>query len=228
MKSVYRIFIFTEIFIYIAYMTSDMGILSLPSVTLKYISIILCFAFSSFAAVKRRTRDSILVAAAMLFTLISDTFLLVTDTHITFGLVTFCCVQLLYLFRIDGFGKKMWISLFVRIFTSTGVCVFLGYERIFDINIALAVFYFIGLVLNFAESTKHAILRRDKRFAVFSVGLILFLCCDICVALHNMGAYISVPAMNRAVAFANIGMWLFYLPSQVLIVLSAITGEINR
>ena len=39
--------------------------------------------------------------------------------------------------------------------------------------------------------------------------------CDVCVGLHNL-AGLPVPLS----AFAQVGMWLFYLPSQVLIVLS--------
>ena len=47
------------------------------------------------------------------------------------------------------------------------------------------------------------------------LGLLLFVGCDVCVGLHNL-AGLPVPLS----AFAQVGMWLFYLPSQVLIVLS--------
>ena len=46
---------------------------------------------------------------------------------------------------------------------------------------------------------------------MFAIGLLLFTCCDICVGAWNLGL---LPGFTR------IGMWLFYLPSQVLIVLS--------
>ena len=51
--------------------------------------------------------------------------------------------------------------------------------------------------------------------AGFGIGLLLFVGCDVCVGLHNLT---GTPA--PLAAFAQVGMWLFYLPSQVLIVLS--------
>ena len=50
---------------------------------------------------------------------------------------------------------------------------------------------------------------------MFGTGLLLFVGCDLCVGLHNLA---GIPA--PLAAFARVGMWLFYLPSQVLITLS--------
>lgn len=44
----------------------------------------------------------------------------------------------------------------------------------------------------------------------------MFLCCDICVGLHNMPTVLP-EWLRRA---ADIGMWTFYLPSQVMLALS--------
>lgn len=55
----------------------------------------------------------------------------------------------------------------------------------------------------------------------FSAGLVLFVCCDLCVGLQNLSAFPSRVRARRLFAFARVGMWLFYLPSQVLITLSA-------
>ena len=54
------------------------------------------------------------------------------------------------------------------------------------------------------------------RGRLFGAGLALFACCDLCVGLYNLAG--AVPP--AAYAFARVGMWLFYLPSQVLIVCS--------
>ena len=51
---------------------------------------------------------------------------------------------------------------------------------------------------------------------LFFAGLCVFLCCDICVGLHNISA--ELPEWLRRAA--DIGMWTFYLPSQVMLVLS--------
>lgn len=51
---------------------------------------------------------------------------------------------------------------------------------------------------------------------LFSIGLWLFLCCDLCVGLFQNPQLVP-PAVS---AFVSVGMWLFYLPAQVLIALS--------
>lgn len=62
----------------------------------------------------------------------------------------------------------------------------------------------------------------SKSLALFAWGLSLFVCCDVCVGLWNL----SVPLPPALLEFARVGMWLFYLPSQVLIVLSqCLEGE---
>ena len=75
---------------------------------------------------------------------------------------------------------------------------------------ALALVYFPELVCNAA-----AALSLGRRGRMFGLGLLLFVGCDVCVGLHNLA---GLPAPLSA--FAQVGMWLFYLPSQVLIVLS--------
>lgn len=44
--------------------------------------------------------------------------------------------------------------------------------------------------------------------------------CDLCVGLHNLAAFLPVVDTGPLFSFAQVGMWLFYLPSQVLITLS--------
>ena len=51
---------------------------------------------------------------------------------------------------------------------------------------------------------------------LFSIGLWLFLCCDLCVGLFQNPQLVP-PAVS---AFVSVGIWLFYLPAQVLITLS--------
>ena len=50
----------------------------------------------------------------------------------------------------------------------------------------------------------------------FAAGLGLFVCCDLCVGAFNLGLLTG---------FTRYGMWLFYLPSQVLLALAAYPDE---
>ena len=52
--------------------------------------------------------------------------------------------------------------------------------------------------------------------ALCALGLTLFVGCDACVGLFN-----ALPAHSPLYPAVSVGMWLFYLPSQVLIALSA-------
>ena len=59
---------------------------------------------------------------------------------------------------------------------------------------------------------------------LFLIGLVLFLLCDINVLLFNLSAYINVSSQMYAMLqiASTVLMWAFYLPSQVLIVLSVL------
>ena len=59
-------------------------------------------------------------------------------------------------------------------------------------------------------------MRERHRFRLFFAGLVLFLCCDLCVAAFQFPEYLP-PAVF---SFVRVGMWLFYLPGQALIALS--------
>lgn len=102
---------------------------------------------------------------------------------------------------------------------------------------ALTAFYFINLAANVWDSW---VLRRQALH--FALGLTLFLCCDLCVGLNNFSQFSAQlppalpPFLAQAVptalpswleAFAAVGMWAFYLPSQVLIVLSVLPTRSN-
>ena len=76
----------------------------------------------------------------------------------------------------------------------------------------LAALYFSQLLSNTALSWT----LRGKRGRTFALGLTLFVGCDACVGLYNV-----LPLASPLYPTASVGMWFFYLPSQVLIALSA-------
>ena len=69
--------------------------------------------------------------------------------------------------------------------------------------------YFTNFLLNACQAVP---LHRP----LFSVGLWLFLLCDVCVGIRNQPELFP----GWLAAFAQVGMWLFYLPGQVFLVLS--------
>ena len=73
----------------------------------------------------------------------------------------------------------------------------------------LAAVYFTNFLLNTCQAV-------PLHSPLFSVGLWLFLLCDVCVGIRNQPELFP----GWLAAFAQVGMWLFYLPGQVLLVLS--------
>ncbi len=172
---------------------------------IKYASIVLCLGFSAFLSARGGER---LVTAAMGFTLAADTFLLLLDTAYAMGVALFCAVQALYfvhIYRLNGHRAALPVRL--ALFLAAVAALWMP-DMLSPLNL-LAALYFTAFVCNAAQSL-------SIKNTLFSVGLILFLCCDICVGVHNVPELF--PAGLRS--FADIGMWLFYLPAQVLITLS--------
>lgn len=194
--------------LYLLFLTGDC--FSLPgTLWLKYGSILLCGQFAVHSAARG---GEPLVAWAMGFTLGADLFLLVLDRWYGVGIALFCVVQALYLRRLRASGRPpRWP---VRAAILAGALLLLRAVSLLNGLTGLAAVYFTTFLCSTLESLRI----HTSRFRVFSLGMILFLCCDICVAAANC------PQLFPAVfsAFAQMGMWLFYLPGQVLIALSAL------
>lgn len=207
------------------------------STWVKFAAICLCALTALLGAT---TVDGKVVAAALCLTVAADWFLLVLDDHYSVGVTIFTIVQLLYAYRLyllRGRGVCKWglvvrlVGLFLLhlVFLSTAalffVMIFLFREQttstlvhfLFAVINAIAtalsflpfflpLFYFLNLCVNTAEA-----FALGKAQRTFAWGLLLFICCDICVGAYNMELF---------TAFTWWGSWLFYLPSQVLIVLS--------
>ena len=198
-----RTFLCTEAVLCAAFLTLDVWDLPEPGVWLKYIAVLLCLLFSLLCA--RRGGD-VLIFLALTLTAAADLFLLVEDRGYAFGVLLFLGVQFLCLIRLRLAGTPPCLLL------RTVLPLLLG-MLLFALDLAaplslLAALYFSQLLIN-------VILAR-ARPGLFPLGLTLLLCCDLCVGLVNTPLF---PALN---GLAQLGMWLFYLPSQVLMALCAL------
>lgn len=209
------LFLLAEGALYAAFLCLD---LFLPGsgwdVPLKYGAIWLCFFWTMGSA---RNLDGQLTRAALAFTLLADLFLLVFNRWYGAGVAAFCVVQLLYLARIHRAGRR---PLARRLLLRAGLAAILmaaaGVLGGLNGLTALTLFYFSQLLANALAS-----LSLGRRGRVFALGLFLFLGCDLCVGLCNLSIALPGVPLSSLLPFAQVGMWLFYLPSQVLISLSA-------
>lgn len=172
------------------------------SAPVKFAAILLCAAAALCAA---DTPDGHLTALALLCAASADFFLLSPKGHYAAGVLLFCLVQVLYRARlIRRLGPEPRALPILRLLP------LISFFLLPSLLIALALLYFVNLICNTARAASlRPTDRRDRRFAA---GLALLLCCDLCIGAFHLGLFSG---------FTRIGMWLFYLPSQVLVVLSA-------
>lgn len=230
-----RVFPLLAGLLWAVFLTLDLTGLA-DSTWVKYAAVCLCCAT---ALTGMRTADGKLVAAALCLTVAADWFLLVqkgaSEADQIRGVGLFILVQFLYVRRLSlwwGGTRPKWARILRRLslLTLLPVLIFLLFLlclRLFFlsnlwptiasffvpllrhealINFSPPLFYFLNLCLNTAEA--FSLGPKARRFAW---GLLLFVLCDLCVGACSLGLLTS---------FAWWGSWLFYLPSQVLIVLS--------
>lgn len=193
MNKTIKYFITIESIMYISFIVLD--ILNINSSYIKYLGIILCFTYSVLNKNK-------IISLALLFTLISDYFLLLKEDNYILGVTTFLIVQLIYVFFLHNNEcnnlYKIRLSIYVVI-----VLIFSILKL--PILYLITLLYFSTLVMNAIASLS------NKKLKIMSIGFFLFIGCDICVGLHNI--------LNNGTLYniVTIMMWIFYLPSQVLI-----------
>lgn len=193
-----------------------------------------------------RFLDRTLLCIALSFTVLADIFLLFTDLYII-GVSCFIVVQIIYLIRfiyiklnilrIDGRVLRMekkhrgvflfFTQMVLRVLLSGIVIGFLYIMKVpLDTLLFITVFYIINFITNilsvmFNFSRKHYF-QGDIRLGLFLIGLILFFLCDMMVGIYNMSGYFtfSSETYRFLLQISGIGMWMFYLPGQVMITLS--------
>lgn len=191
-----KLFITIESLLYITFIIMDF--IHINSTLIKYISIILCFIYALYS--KKRLKS-----IALLFTCLADLFLLVLLKHYEVGVFIFIFAQLTYLYYLRNIDIKISNSILVfRVLIIIIGTIILYLSNNLNLLYELVLIYFSTLLFNCFNAFKV----KEKTFAL---GLILFIGCDICVGLFN------TPYSNSVIAML---MWVFYLPSQVLIVLS--------
>lgn len=221
-NSAVLLFIIVELVLYVSFLSCDiMGVRETGTV-LKYMSLLLCLLYS----VNGTAADGRLVSRALCLTACADLFLLVLDCFYSVGVALFCIVQILYAMRLytmiqerTGVTRPLHCILVKRIAVSAAFLVAVTAAGYFVPLTLLACVYFPQLLCNALASLRCIDSQRGR---CFSAGLWLFLFCDVCVGLHYMGA----ASGGAAARWIGIGMWAFYLPSQVLIVLSALQRRI--
>lgn len=206
-----RCFFAVESVLYALFLALDV-LSALDTMWLKFTGIALVAVVGLFAG---RGLENRFTTAALCLTVTADVFLLLLDSHYMLGVALFLAVQTLYTLRLAVCrGDALWRQLLVRLIPALAAA---AWTAPYGVTTALPAAYIVWFAVNLLDSLLLAARQPDRRRVCFAVGLILFFCCDLCVGAHNLPAS-ALPAWLPG--FAQIAMWAFYLPGQVLILAS--------
>lgn len=197
--------------LYAAFLALDLTGRDGASVPIKYGGVLLCLLFALACIPRGGDR---LVPLALVLTAGADWFLLVRNDSYAVGIALFLGVQTVYYLRLRGHGTSDAYPLRAGLALGAGLALY-ALRLASPLNL-LAGLYFSQLLSN----TLLAWTQKGRRWRIFAVGLTLFVGCDLCVGLFNV-----LPGDHPLYPAVSVGMWLFYLPSQVLIALSAETRK---
>lgn len=209
---IYILFIYVDVFNHISSMYINI---------IKYIGIILCFILSLITNSKDHIIDSRLLQIGMLFTTFADLALVILENYII-GVMLFTIVQLIYIARYTRDRFKIVFNkllvVFIIILSSYFIISGLIIKTSF-ILIPIGLFYAVCLMVSVAKaiviSRENSYLNPNKY--MIALGMVLFLLCDMSIGV----AYIlrNANMLNLSYLFSNL-IWIFYLPSQILLSIS--------
>lgn len=188
---------------------------------IRFAIVVFCFLLTIFCKKTLNKLDIQLLRLGMFFTVIADLCLIILDYYII-GVSLFCIVQIIYIARYDMeyFRSALKILPIVLLFLLIAYLL-LGY---FNYNVDLLIFLslFYGVCILFSLYISVKIIRKGKypypNNQLILYGIVLFICCDINVALSYMGVLDNL-TFNL--------IWVFYLPSQSLLALSGYKFDLN-
>jgi len=196
-----------------------------PSGSIAYSSIACCCIVGVLTFILSKNRVNFWFAVGLLFTLLSDTFLVLLQSQQTLAMFLFSVTQISYfmvLYNINKNKTQLILNLTLRAGLFIALCsvawIILG--SAFSLLVLISLFYFSNLLFNLIFSGVNI-----KKCPLLFCGLLLFLMCDILIGLQVLTSIINVPAIANILSVLNSHFdlaWVFYIPSQLLITLSAI------
>lgn len=205
------------VFLYIDFVSKYLR--NIYSVGLKYSTIVFCFIISLLIGSDGYGKeDTQLVQLARLFNLIADYFLVIA-CNFNIGVFFFALVQIAYIIRHSIMENKRYKNLIFFIIALTIALIELVNINITSIEkelIILVIIYAALLTTSLycAVSTISRGKYPKKSSWIIALGMFLFFMCDLNVGLYNILRESDIKF------FLGYLIWLFYLPSQLLLTLS--------
>jgi len=155
----------------------------------------------------------------MAFTVAADYFLILRNENLV-GVAVFCFAHFFYICRARAQVKPLHAGWVAGMLALAGAVVYLvARGNLYGLASLYAILFFINLF-------SHILLRQHINNArMVIIGLVFFVLCDINVLLFNIPRYVGVfPSLARVYPF----IWIFYLPAQLLLALSAVRWRVLK
>ena len=183
-----------------------------------------------------RLRECIFLFLAYVCTAVADYFLTITADRYEIAVGVFLGAQIFHFLRISAArhaaskdaGVKhplagILLSVFARVILSGLVLIVLHVTGLWSLLNALAAVYFVELLMNTVDAALTA--PHALRFALCAAGFLLFICCDVTVGLRALTEAGTISMTPDRFALNTYLTWVFYLPSQVMIILSVLVAR---
>lgn len=226
-RILFLFWILIELCLYASFLTADI-LLGTPeglySRSVKYGAILLAATAVQFIGGRGYgTRDRLLLQAALLLTGTADLLIGILDEFVP-GICVFLFVQLVYVVRHSRglrFDRHTLIPAFC-LYVPMGLLLFFTRGHLVE-----AGFLIPATVYGFTVSTSLVVALQSRLRGFYDgagrilvpLGMIFFFACDVNVGLYHAGIKADV---------TGILVWAFYLPAQVLLVLSGLRAEFLR
>jgi len=191
---------------------------------LKFLSILLCFITSLIAyPIDNQPRNIFLLQLGLLFTVMADYIFLIYDADYQLAIGLFSIVQIIYSLRYRRGEELKRLLKYLSIFFIVLISFRIG--RMFcplDFLIFMGIFYLICFLISLKDAIKlNKILQEDVSRRIVS-GMVLFFLCDLSLGLNYLltEGYFNGILVDKIKDLASLSVWIFYLPSQLLLSLS--------
>lgn len=206
-------FLLIEAFLYYLILTTGGDTLVYSS----FLSIVLCFVY----ALARGRRDPLIVGG-LACTVAADFFLVIcSPIQRTWGMVFFLMAQSLYAAKLHlSIRSRVFFIARLALIGTALVLTFLILGDKTDILALLSICYYANLILNIIGS-----FTQFQKNRLLPMGLMLLILCDTVIGLQvACDTYLPIgeDSMIYRIIFMDFHLsWFFYLPSQILLALSA-------
>lgn len=223
-----KLVLFIELIIYCAFIYIDYtnNFETVYSPMLKYFGILICLLLVTLIGNNGHDKkDTMFLRGAFLFTALADLCMIILNLN-ELGIIIFCLVQITYIIRHGrAAGRKsglnflvatmMFAILIIIILISKLGIEDLDYGGIKKTTVIIGAIYAVILIYSVYigwKTLKITFYPIGSRYLI-AIGITLFLFCDITVALSTILKKLSI------------FIWIFYLPSQILLALSGYNKE---